>query len=88
MARPDYAEKPDSLNSNEPAVNVPSDARLGAALRHATKAIFKTGNREELTVKRIRAAAEEEVSFDDHRHFYKTTPDWDKRSKDIIKETV
>ncbi|TKA50965.1 hypothetical protein B0A49_11890 [Cryomyces minteri] len=88
MARPDYAEESDSLKSNEPALNVPSDARLGAALRHATKAIFETGNREELTVKRIRAAAEEELGFDDDRHFYKTAPEWDKRSKDIIKETV
>jgi len=59
----------------------PSDKVLERALRHAVQVVYRKGNLEELTVKRMRKAAEEELDLQEG--FFKE-PEWKDRSKAII----
>ena len=65
---------------------IPSAAKLEHALRHAVQVVYKTGNLEELTVKRVRRAAEEALGLDEG--FFKTDLEWKDRSKEIISAEV
>ncbi|KKK25013.1 hypothetical protein P175DRAFT_0504779 [Aspergillus ochraceoroseus IBT 24754] len=64
----------------------PSDETLEKALRDAVAKIYKTGKIEELTVKRVRLAAEKSLQLEDG--FYKGTGDWKARSDQVIKDEV
>ncbi|KAL4870762.1 hypothetical protein BDV12DRAFT_194965 [Aspergillus spectabilis] len=64
----------------------PSEKELERALRNAVAKIYKSGKMEELTVKRIRTAAEKELQLEEG--FYKTNGDWKSRSDQIIKDEV
>ena len=68
------------------APNAPSDKALEKSLRDQVAAIFKSGNLEELTVKRVRLAAEHKLGLT--AGYFKTTGDWKARSEDIIKDEV
>ena len=63
----------------------PSDKVLERSLRHAVQAVYRSGDMEELTVKRIRKAAEEALKL--HDGFFKGE-DWKDRSKRIIEDEV
>lgn len=63
----------------------PSDQVLEHALRHAVQVVYKTGDLEELTVKRMRKAAEGELELQEG--FFKE-PEWKDRSKAIIENEV
>ncbi|KAI9376264.1 hypothetical protein BJX61DRAFT_538962 [Aspergillus egyptiacus] len=86
---PRYA-LPDSESESEPdpsdAPRQPSDEELEKALRHVVANIYKTGNTEELTVKRVRLAAEKALQLEEG--FFKTNGDWKARSDQIIKDEV
>lgn len=64
----------------------PSQAALERALRNAVERVYKLGNLEELTVKRIRAAAEQDLDLEEG--FFKTDSTWKEKSKDIIQSEV
>lgn len=63
----------------------PSDRDLELALRHAVQVVYRTGDLEQLTVKRMRKAAEEELDLQEG--FFKE-PVWKDRSKAIIENEV
>lgn len=62
----------------------PSDEVLEKGLRDEITSIFQSGKMEELTVKRVRLAAEKKLGLSEG--FFKTTGDWKERSDRIIKE--
>ncbi|KAL4810117.1 hypothetical protein BDV18DRAFT_130315 [Aspergillus unguis] len=64
----------------------PSDKQLESALRKTVADIFKTGKTEELTVKRVRLAAEKTLQIEEG--FFKSNADWKTRSDQIIKDEV
>ncbi len=63
-----------------------SDEVLEGALRRVIKNVYDSGNLEELTVKRVRRAAEEELGLEEG--FFKTDEEWKERSKDFISGQV
>ncbi|PYH41967.1 putative transcriptional regulator [Aspergillus saccharolyticus JOP 1030-1] len=65
---------------------VPSDDALEQALRDTVANIYKLGKLEELTVKRVRLAAEKSLQLDEG--FFKTQGDWKARSEEVIRNQV
>ena len=61
--------------------SVPDDAVLEQELRQIVRKIYKTGNLEELTVKRVRTTTEQNLSLEDG--FFKEAH-WKAKSKAII----
>ena len=77
----------DSESESEPDTSAaPSDQSLEKSLRDEVAAIFKNGNMEELTVKRVRLAAEKKLGLTEG--YFKQTGDWKARSEEIIKSEV
>ncbi|KAJ5210685.1 hypothetical protein N7491_010493 [Penicillium cf. griseofulvum] len=72
--------------SEAEAPSAPSDKVLERSLRNQVAAIFKSGNMEELTVKRVRLAAEASLGLTEG--YFKSTGDWKARSEVIIKNEV
>ncbi|KAE8136367.1 hypothetical protein BDV38DRAFT_114683 [Aspergillus pseudotamarii] len=73
--------------SDEPvAPSVPSDDALEKALRDTVAKVYKSGNMEELTVKRVRVAAEKALGVDEG--FFKGSSTWKSKSDQIIKDEV
>ncbi|OAX84536.1 hypothetical protein ACJ72_01081, partial [Emergomyces africanus] len=70
----------DSLSST----GIPSDTVLEKGLRDTVAGIFKKGNLEELTVKRVRSATEKALGIEEG--FYKNDEIWKARSDQIIKQ--
>lgn len=66
--------------------STPSDQALEKGLRDQVAAIFKSGNMEELTVKRVRLATEDTLGLT--AGYFKSTGDWKARSENIIKDEV
>lgn len=66
--------------------NLPPDATISSTLRDTVITIHKSGNTDDLTVKRVRARAEEKLGLPDN--FLKESKDWKQRSHDIIHEAV
>lgn len=64
----------------------PSDATLEQALRHAVQNVYKSGDLEQLTVKRLRKAAEEDLDL--QAGFFKQGAAWKEKSKAIIESEV
>ncbi|KAL4960794.1 putative transcriptional regulator [Aspergillus stella-maris] len=84
---PKYAvDESDSEGAESVESPQPSDKQLERALRDAVAKIFKTGKTEELTVKRVRLAAEQALKIEEG--FFKSTGDWKARSDQIIKDEV
>lgn len=67
-------------------VNMPPDAVLSKKLREIVIAIHKSGNTDDLTVKRVRMRAEKELGLDEG--FFKTNSSWKRRSQEEIVEAV
>lgn len=83
---PRYA-LPDSESEDEqPGKSTPSTAKLEKALREAVGDVFKSGNMEELTVKRVRLAAEKKLGLD--QGWFKGDAEWKEESDRIIKDEV
>ncbi|KAK6838796.1 hypothetical protein RU639_000137 [Aspergillus parasiticus] len=73
--------------SDEPVgPSVPSDDALEKALRDTVAKIYKSGNMEELTVKRVRMAAEKALGVEEG--FFKGSSIWKSKSDQIIKDEV
>ncbi|CAO2652215.1 Nn.00g004980.m01.CDS01 [Neocucurbitaria sp. VM-36] len=65
---------------------LPSETAIYSKLRHVVVAIHKSGNTDDLTVKRVRARTEKELGLDEG--FFKTHPSWKQKSQDAIVEAV
>ncbi|OGM39273.1 transcriptional regulator [Aspergillus bombycis] len=73
--------------SDEPAApSAPSNDALEKALRETVAKIYKLGNMEELTVKRVRMAAEKSLGVEEG--FFKGSSTWKSKSDQIIKDEV
>ena len=66
--------------------SAPSTAVLEQALRNAVKDVYRSGNLDNLTVKRIRKAVEVDLELGDD--FFKNDPAWKEESKTIIQTEV
>ncbi|KAF5848247.1 hypothetical protein GGP41_005635 [Bipolaris sorokiniana] len=64
----------------------PSEATITNKLRDIVIAIHKSGKTDDLTVKRVRARAEKELSLDDG--FFKTDASWKEKSQKTIVDAV
>ena len=64
----------------------PSAAAIEEALRTVVRNIYATGNLDELTVKRVRSAAETRLNL--QKDFFKDNPSWNDRSKSVIQIEV
>ena len=64
----------------------PTDATLEQALRSAVQKVYKLGNTEDLTVRRIRKAVEEDLDL--QASFFKNNPVWNTKSKSVIQSEV
>ena len=75
--------------SDQPLASPPSGPTkegLEKALRDAVARIYHSGNMEDLTVKRVRAAAERSMGLDEG--FFKGDAEWKAKSDRIIKDEV
>lgn len=73
-------------DSERSAPERPSDEKLEKALRNTVANIFKTGNLEELTVKRVRLATEKALGLEEG--FFRADANWKAKSDEIIKNEV
>ena len=64
----------------------PSKVVLKEALRNAVREVYRSGDLDNLTVKRIRKFVE--VDLDLHNDFFKSDPAWKEESKNIIESEV
>lgn len=65
---------------------IPSHAILEQALRDAVQLVYKNGNLEDLTIKRMRTAAEQDLNLEEG--FFKNDTKWKDESKSIIQSEV
>lgn len=77
-------EMSDSDTGSLSSAGIPSDDKLEKGLRDAVAEVFKSGNLEELTVKRVRLATEKALGLDDG--FFKGDELWKAKSDQIIKK--
>ncbi len=66
--------------------DTPSMAVLEQALRNAVKEVYRSGDLDNLTVKRIRKSVEADLELQDG--FFKNDPEWKEESKSIIQSEV
>ncbi|RHZ51924.1 putative transcriptional regulator [Aspergillus thermomutatus] len=86
---PRYAvlDSEDDSDSNQSAApSIPSDEALEKALRDAVAKIYQSGKMEELTVKRVRLAAERALGLEEG--FFKADDVWKLKSEQVIKDEV
>lgn len=83
---PRYALSDSEAESEPDQPAPPSDDALARALRDTVARIYKTGNMEELTVKRVRLAAEKSLGLEPG--FFKADDAWKAKSEQIIREAV
>ncbi|KAK2759824.1 hypothetical protein FQN54_002558 [Arachnomyces sp. PD_36] len=76
----------DSDSGASAPAKLPSDKELTSGLREAVATIFKTGKEEELTVKRVRLAAEKALGLD--QGFFRGDAKWKAKSDQIIRDEV
>jgi hypothetical protein len=67
-------------------VDRPSDATISEKLLDVVLAIHRAGNPDNLTVKRVRARAEKELSLPEG--FLKTDSTWKQKSQETIRDAV
>ncbi|KAL8820773.1 MAG: hypothetical protein Q9191_007449 [Dirinaria sp. TL-2023a] len=73
-------------DASSPSASQPTHAELEQALKNVVHSIYKSGDLGNLTVKRVRKAAEE--SLDLEGGFFKNDETWKDKSKDIILSEV
>lgn len=64
----------------------PSEGVLEQALRNAVKAVYRSGDLDNLTVKRIRKSVEADLGLEDD--FFKNDSAWKEKSKNVIQSEV
>lgn len=71
---------------SDPESEMPSEAAITSKLRDIVIAIHKSGNTDDLTVKRVRARAEKELGLDEG--FFKSDASWKDKSQKAIVDAV
>ena len=74
------------MSDTSASMSVPSDAKLERALRDAVRDVYKNGDLENLTVKRIRKAVQEKLALEED--FFKSNDRWKEESKSVIQSEV
>ncbi|KAF2101783.1 hypothetical protein NA57DRAFT_73224 [Rhizodiscina lignyota] len=76
------------MSDSEPnsSARLPSDPKLEECLRDIVSRVFKSGKHEDLTLRRVRTAAEEELDLPEG--FFKADVKWKDRSQEIIGDEV
>jgi hypothetical protein len=74
------------MSDSEDIPALPSDSRIASALRTTVADIFNSGNLEDLTLKRVRKAVEQQLKLPED--FLKTSQEWKEKSKDIVNSEV
>jgi len=72
------------MSDSEDAPSVPSDSRIDRALRDVVAALFKAGDLENLTVKRVRKSVEQQLALP--ADYFKSHDVWADKSKRVITE--
>lgn len=70
------------MSDSENDIAIPDDFNIEETLRAIVARLYKSGDHSELTVKRVRKAAEVELELPDD--YLKDDADWKSKSKDII----
>ncbi|GAD99419.1 transcriptional regulator, putative [Paecilomyces variotii No. 5] len=84
---PKYAMSDSEQSESEKSTpEIPSDEKLERGLRNTVADIFKKGNLDELTVKRVRLATEKALGLEEG--FFKGDVRWKTKSDEIIKDEV
>lgn len=83
---PKYTMSDSESESDKSTPDVLSDEKLEKGLRDTVGNIYKTGNLDELTVKRVRLATEKALGLDEG--FFKGDARWKSKSDEIIKNEV
>lgn len=78
-----YSTSEESESEDGPK-KFPSDDQLERGLRDTVATVFRVGNLEELTVKRVRLATEKALGIDEG--FFKRNERWKTKSDQIIKD--
>ncbi|ORY00612.1 hypothetical protein BCR34DRAFT_494517 [Clohesyomyces aquaticus] len=68
--------------SGSEAADIPGEATISRALEDAVVAIYKTGNHDDLTVKRVRIKAEQQLGLP--AGFFKGNAEWKQKSQTVI----
>ncbi|KAF3492182.1 putative Transcriptional regulator [Arthroderma uncinatum] len=76
----------DSESETRSSNGIPSAKVLEQGLRDTVAKIYKSGKLDELTVKRVRLATEENLGLE--QNFFKSHDEWKPRSDEIIKDEV
>lgn len=76
----------DSESEARSSSGFPDATAIEQRLRDTVANIFKSGNLDELTVKRVRLATEEKLGLE--QGFFKSHNEWKLRSDEIIKNEV
>ncbi|KAF2747156.1 hypothetical protein M011DRAFT_468049 [Sporormia fimetaria CBS 119925] len=74
------------MSDSEGGPTMPSDASISKSLRNIVIDLYKSGNADDLTVKRVRTRAEEDLDLP--AGFLKGDPRWKQKSHDLIHEAV
>lgn len=64
----------------------PSEVVLEQALRNAVREVYRSGDLDQLTVKRIRKFVEADLDLQDD--FFKNDPAWKEKSRNLIQSEV
>lgn len=83
---PKYALSDSESEPEADKSNIPSDTTLEQALRDEVISRWESGRQEEITVKRVRLAVEEELKLEGG--FFRNTGDWKTKSEEIIRNQV
>lgn len=74
------------MSSSSLSDGTPSEAVLEQALRNAVREVYRNGDLDNLTVKRIRKSVEASLDLQDD--FFKNDPTWKEDSKTVIQSEV
>ena len=71
--------------SDSETVDIPTEATISRALRDVVISIHKSGNTDDLTVKRVRARAEQQLGLPGG---FLKSEDWKQKSQSLIHDAV
>lgn len=74
------------MSSSSLSDGTPSEVVLEQALRNAVREVYRNGDLDNLTVKRIRKSVEASLDLQDD--FFKNDPTWKEDSKTVIQSEV
>jgi hypothetical protein len=74
------------MSDSEASISLPSNSKIEQSLRKVIERIFKSGDHDNLTLKRVRKATEDDLKLPDD--FFRTNDGWKEKSKVFITSEV